>query len=33
MAGEVHVVDNLQAGMLIGAGILIPERMVLNFDH
>lgn len=28
---EVHIVDDLKAGMLIGADILTPERMVIDF--
>ena len=28
---EIHIVDDLKAGMLIGADILTPERMVLDF--
>ena len=28
---EIHVVDDLKAGMLIGSDILTPERMVLDF--
>ena len=28
---EIHVVDDLKAGMLIGADILTPERMVIDF--
>lgn len=28
---EIHIVDDLKAGMLIGADILTPERMVIDF--
>lgn len=28
---EVHIVDDLKAGMLIGSDILTPERMVIDF--
>ena len=28
---EIHLVDDLKAGMLIGADILTPERMVIDF--
>ena len=28
---EIHIVDDLKAGLLIGADILTPERMVIDF--
>ena len=28
---EIHIIDDLKAGMLIGADILTPERMIIDF--